>query len=53
VGRNTVGQWQRGHLPFGPDHRALDDLLRLVVRREGELRDAREQLETWLRRNRK
>ena len=53
VGRNTIGQLQRGHLAFGPDHGLLDDLLALTRRREADVRGAREELEAWLQRNRK
>jgi hypothetical protein len=45
--------WRSGRLPLGPDHRALDDLFALAVRREAELRRAREQLQEWLHRNRR
>ena len=38
--------------PFGPDHKALVDLLALVTKREGELREAGFRLLDWLRRNR-
>jgi len=37
---------------FNADHGALDDLLALVTRREAQLRQARTELEQWMRRNR-
>jgi len=37
---------------FKADHGALDDLLALVTRREAELRQARTELEQWMRRSR-
>ncbi len=48
VRRETIRDWRNGRVPFGPDHRALDDLFALVVRREAELRRARERLQKWL-----
>ena len=53
VRRDTIRDWRSGRLPFGPDHGALDNLLAMVTRREAELRQAKKELQTWLRRNRK
>ena len=52
VRRETIRDWRSGRLPFDASHRALDDLFALVVRREVELRQAREKLQAWLERNR-
>src|SRR5258708_5203167 len=53
VGRSSIQYWRNGRLPFGPDHGALDTLLALVTRREADLRQAKKELQTFLRRNRK
>jgi hypothetical protein len=52
VGRSAIQQWRNGRLPFDANHGALDDLLALVTRREAELRAAKRELGTWLKRNR-
>jgi hypothetical protein len=37
---------------LGPDHGAFSDLLALVAQRESELHAAKNELQTWLKRNR-
>jgi hypothetical protein len=37
---------------LGPDHGAFSDLLALVAQRESELHAAKNELHTWLKRNR-
>jgi len=53
VGRSAIQQWRNGRLPFDANHGALDDLLALVTRREAELRQAKNELRKWMKRNRK
>jgi len=52
VRRDTIRDWRSGRLPFGPDHGAFDRLLAMVTRREAELRAAKKELQTWMKRNR-
>ena len=49
---DTIQHWQSGRLPFGPSHGVFDDLLALIAKRESELRAAKDELQTWLKRNR-
>ncbi len=53
VRRDTIRDWRSGRMSFGPDHGALDRLLALVTRREAELRQAKKEMQTFMRRNRK
>src|SRR6267378_1657710 len=53
VRRDTIRDWRSGRLPFGPDHNAFNDLMAMVTRREADLRQAKKELQTFLRRNRK
>jgi len=52
VRRDTIRDWRSGRMSFGPDHGALDRLLALVTRREAELRQAKKEMQDWMRRNR-
>src|SRR5260370_3714931 len=52
VRRDTIRDWRSGRMSFGPDHGALDRLLALVTRREAELRQAKNEMQDWMRRNR-
>jgi hypothetical protein len=52
VRRDTIRQWLHGHVPFGPNHGAFNDLLALVAQRESELHTTKDELQTWLKRNR-
>src|SRR5260370_708233 len=53
VRRDTVRDWRSGRMQFGPEHGALDRLLTIVTRREAELRQAKKEMQTFMRRNRK
>src|SRR5260370_19493855 len=53
VRRDTIRDWRSGRLPVGPEHGALDNLLAMVTRREAELRQAKKEMQTFIRRNRK
>jgi len=52
VRRDTIRQWLHGYVSFGPGHVAFNDLLALVAQRESELNAAKDELQTWLERNR-
>ena len=49
----SLRNWRRGRAPFDPGHGALDDLLRIAERRAEEVTRARDELKSWLRRNRR
>jgi hypothetical protein len=44
--------WRKGKAPFDPSHGALDDLLVLAERKADEAARARDELKSWLQRNR-
>src|SRR5260370_5908106 len=49
----SLRNWRRGRAPFDAGHGALDDLLRIAERRAEEVTRARDELKSWLRRNRR
>ncbi|SRR5258706_10715353 len=48
----SIRQWLSGHLHLRPDHGLWDTLLALLEKRETAIREAREKLQAWMRRNR-
>jgi hypothetical protein len=48
VRRDTVRQWSNGHLQLRADH--FETLLRLLVKRQAEMKAAEERLRAWLAR---
>ena len=54
VSKETVRAWRRGKdALFDADHDAFDRLLELAERRADEVCRARDELKSWLRRNRR